>query len=57
MKRPSQRTDRIDTRENRDHQAARCRMRVAIDIDGTITRCPVFFSIVSRALLAAGHQV
>jgi hypothetical protein len=32
-------------------------MRVALDIDDTITRCPPFFSLISKALIAAGHQV
>lgn len=32
-------------------------MVIAFDIDGTITRCPEFFRLVSRALLAAGHKV
>ncbi len=32
-------------------------MRIAIDIDDTITRCPAFFSLVSRSVLAAGHEV
>ena len=32
-------------------------MRVALDIDDTITRCPTFFSLISKALIAAGHDV
>jgi len=32
-------------------------MRVALDIDDTITRCPQFFSFISKALIAAGHDV
>ncbi len=32
-------------------------MRVAFDVDDTITRCPEFFSLLSRALKAAGHRV
>lgn len=32
-------------------------MIVALDIDGTITRCPEFFSLLSKALKAAGHTV
>lgn len=32
-------------------------MRIAFDIDGTITCCPEFFSVVSKALIAAGHKV
>ena len=32
-------------------------MRVAFDIDDTITRCPDFFAVISQALMAAGHDV
>lgn len=32
-------------------------MRIAFDIDDTITRCPEFFAVVSRALRAEGHRV
>jgi hypothetical protein len=32
-------------------------MNIALDIDDTITRCPEFFSIISKALRAAGHRV
>ncbi len=32
-------------------------MRIAIDIDGTITRSPEFFAFLSKALIDAGHQV
>jgi hypothetical protein len=32
-------------------------MRIAFDIDDTITRCPQFFAVVSKALMAAGHKV
>ena len=32
-------------------------MRVALDIDDTITRCPEFFSFISKAMMAAGHDV
>lgn len=32
-------------------------MRIAFDIDDTITRCPEFFSVISKALRAAGHKV
>ena len=28
-------------------------MRVAFDIDDTITRCPKFFAVISQALMAA----
>ena len=33
------------------------RMKVALDIDGTISEHPQFFAILSAALRAAGHQV
>jgi hypothetical protein len=33
------------------------RMRVAFDVDDTITRCPEFFALLSRALQAGGHSV
>jgi uncharacterized HAD superfamily protein len=32
-------------------------MKVALDIDGTISECPGFFAVLSSALRAAGHQV
>jgi hypothetical protein len=32
-------------------------MRVAFDIDDTITRCPEFFAVISQALMTAGHDV
>jgi hypothetical protein len=32
-------------------------MKVAIDIDGTISEHPEFFAVLSAALRAAGHQV
>jgi len=32
-------------------------MRVALDIDDTITRHPEFFALVSKALIDAGHAV
>lgn len=32
-------------------------MQIGLDIDGTITRCPQFFAVVSKALMAAGHKV
>jgi len=32
-------------------------MRVAFDIDDTITPCPEFFAIISEALMAGGHDV
>jgi hypothetical protein len=32
-------------------------MHIGLDLDGTITRCPEFFSVVSKALIAAGHKV
>jgi hypothetical protein len=32
-------------------------MRIAFDIDDTITRCPEFFAVISKALIAAGHKV
>jgi len=32
-------------------------MRIALDIDGTITRHPEFFALISEALVAAGHEV
>ena len=32
-------------------------MKLALDIDDTITRHPEFFAVVSRALIAAGHEV
>ena len=32
-------------------------MRIAFDIDDTITRCPEFFAIISKALIASGHRV
>jgi hypothetical protein len=32
-------------------------MHIAFDIDDTITRCPQFFSIISKALRASGHKV
>jgi len=31
--------------------------RIAFDIDDTITRCPQFFAVISKALRAAGHKV
>ena len=33
------------------------RMRVAFDVDDTITRCPEFFALLSRALRAGRSQV
>ena len=32
-------------------------MKVALDIDDTITRCPDFFAFLSKALKDAGHHV
>ena len=32
-------------------------MNVGLDIDDTITRCPPLFSLLSHALIAAGHKV
>ena len=32
-------------------------MRIALDIDGTITRSPEFFAVLSKALIDAGHTV
>lgn len=32
-------------------------MNVGIDIDGTITASPEFFSVLTKALKAAGHKV
>lgn len=32
-------------------------MKVALDIDGTISECPEFFAVLSAGLHAAGHQV
>jgi hypothetical protein len=32
-------------------------MNVGFDIDDTITRCPEFFGIISKALRAVGHRV
>ncbi|QNN24085.1 hypothetical protein HED60_18020 [Planctomycetales bacterium ZRK34] len=32
-------------------------MNIAFDIDDTITRHPVFFALVSQALVQAGHRV
>lgn len=32
-------------------------MTTAFDIDGTITRQPAFFSLISQALVKAGHRV
>ncbi len=32
-------------------------MKVALDIDGTISEHPEFFAMLSSALRAAGHQV
>ncbi len=32
-------------------------MKVALDIDDTITRHPAFFAFLSKALLDAGHEV
>ena len=32
-------------------------MRVGFDIDNTITRCPQLFAVISKALMASGHQV
>lgn len=32
-------------------------MRVAFDIDDTITLCPEFFALISKALMDAGHDV
>lgn len=32
-------------------------MRIAFDIDDTITRCPEFFAVVTKALMASGHKV
>ena len=32
-------------------------MRLALDLDGTITRCPALFSILSKAFRAAEHAV
>ena len=33
------------------------KMRVALDIDDTITRHPIFFSFLSNALVDSGHEV
>jgi len=32
-------------------------MRVGIDIDGTITKLPEFYSILTKGLLLSGHEV
>jgi uncharacterized HAD superfamily protein len=32
-------------------------MNIAFDLDGTITRNPAFFSVISKALVDAGHKV
>lgn len=32
-------------------------MIIGLDLDGTITRCPQFFAVISKALVAAGHKV
>ena len=32
-------------------------MRIGFDIDDTIIRCPEFFAVASKALMAAGHKV
>ena len=32
-------------------------MNIGFDIDDTITRCPEFFSVISKALVGAGHHV
>lgn len=32
-------------------------MKVALDIDDTITRCPEFFALLSKALINEGHEV
>ena len=32
-------------------------MRIGFDIDDTITRCPVFFAVVTSALIASGNKV
>lgn len=32
-------------------------MNVGFDLDDTITRCPEFFAVISRALVNAGHHV
>jgi len=32
-------------------------MRVGIDVDGTITRLPWFFHLITEALVAKGHKV
>ncbi len=32
-------------------------MNIAFDLDGTITRSPAFFSVISKALVASGHSV
>jgi hypothetical protein len=32
-------------------------MRIGLDIDDTITRCPEFFALLSQAFAAAGHVI
>lgn len=32
-------------------------MRIGLDIDGTITKAPEFYSIITRALLLTGNEV
>ena len=32
-------------------------MNIALDLDDTISRCPPFFSILSKAFIASGHKV
>lgn len=33
------------------------KLRIGLDIDDTITRCPAFFALLCKALLDAGHEV
>lgn len=33
------------------------KLRIGLDIDDTITRCPAFFALLSKALVEAGHEV
>lgn len=33
------------------------RMKIALDVDGIITDAPEFFSVWTKALIAAGHEI
>ena len=35
----------------------KAKLRIGLDIDDTITRCPAFFALLSKALIEAGHEV